>query len=408
MDSSVCLYFALTRVGTAILSDQSAISRIELTGGSVLYRQEPPVVLVLNQLSDFVFGRLLNGVPKRTIATELKQRLPTLTSCDIEHCIEEASESLDQLLADDPSDDLSDKAPPTLFDQAAWSSDWIIKVGSSAMRLQIASDHFDDLMCSIYEPAILDQPNKEEVKTHLQVVAIGDDYWLRRDGSKITGPFNHHGAYLEMQQHLLSTAHAPRRTPLIMHASAILDETSNGSIILAGGSGSGKSSLTAAFLARGYGFIADDTAIIDADTKELWCIRLPLRLKEGTWELVQPYVSETFSTWEAIDDPSGRKIWRLHPKRDLSQQQPLAPACSAILFPIYEAHAETEIYEIETLASLALMVESGAWFDTNEPAMIDIIDWLSRTRCYSVIYSSAEDVVTAIEDQLRSDAAPKV
>lgn len=363
------------------------------------------MVLVLNQLSDFVFRQLLNGAHKRAIATELKQRLPALSSSDIEYYLEDANESLKELLTDVQSGDLNGEAVTAMFDQSAWHSDWIIKVGSSAMRLQIASDHFDDLMRSIYEPAILDQLNDEEAETQLQVVTRGDDYWLRRDGSNITGPFNHQGAYLEMQQHLLSAAHMPRRTHLIMHASAILDETNNCSIILAGGSGSGKSSLTAAFLAQGYSFIADDTAIIDADTKELWCIHLPLRLKKGTWELVQPTVSETFSTWDAIDEPGGRKVWRLKPKRDLSRQQPLAPPCEAVLFPVYEEHADTEISKIGSLASLALMVESGAWFDTNEPAMIDIIEWLSRTRCYSVIYSSAEDAVTAIEDQLRSDAA---
>lgn len=371
------------------------------------------MVLVLNQLSDFVFTQLLNDVPKRAIATELKQHLPTLNSTEIGHCIEDASESLSDLLADTASPDR--RATAALFDQATWdlatwSTDWTLKLGSTAFRLQIANDHFDDLMRAVYAPALIELGAGlgVDVRPRLQVVARGDDYWLNRDGTEVTGPFNHHGAFLEIQRHLLSAAHLPRQTRLIMHASAVLDRAGTNSIILAGGSGSGKSSLTASFLEKGYGFIADDTAIIDADSEELWCIRLPLRLKEGSWKLVQPHVATNFESWQAIDEPGGRKVWRLTPKRDLSRTQALAPACSAILFPVYEAGAETEITRIETLAALALMVESGAWFDTEEHAMTDVVDWISRTRCYSVIYSSAEDVVTAIEDHLRSDAAPAV
>ena len=315
---------------------------------------------------------------------------------------------MENLLADDKPSGPSGIEASTLFDDQVWSFDRVIKLGSAAMRLQIASDHFDDLMLAIYGPAVQESPAGQALGSHLQVVAVDDNYWLNRHGSGVTGPFNHQGAFLEIQRHLLSTAHAPRRTDLILHASALLDETSDASIVLAGGSGSGKSSLTAAFLARGYSFVADDTAIIDADSGELWCLRLPLRLKEGTWDRVRPHVSECFESFEAIDEPSGRKIWRLYPKRDLSQTQSFAPPPHAILFPVYEPDAATEISRIEPLAALALIVESGAWFETNESAMADIVDWLLRTRCYSVIYSSAEDVVTTIEDQLRSDVTSAV
>ncbi|MGI9420621.1 MAG: hypothetical protein ACR2RA_22590 [Geminicoccaceae bacterium] len=309
---------------------------------------------------------------------------------------------------DDAPSGLADMEPLALFDDQAWRFDHVLGLGSATMRLKIACDHFDDLMLAVYGPAIQKHTGRRDVGSRLEVVAIDDSYWLRRDGSCVTGPFNHHGAYLEMQRHLLSAAHAPRRTDLVIHASAIVDEDSDASIVLAGDSGSGKSSLTAAFLSRGYGFVADDTAIIDADTEEVWCLRLPLRLKEGTWQRIQPYVSESFESWEAIVEPEGRKIWRLYPKRDLSQTQSFAPPPHAILFPVYEPDAATEISRIEPLAALALIVESGAWFETNEPAMADIIDWLLRTRCYSVIYSSAENVVTAIEDQLRSDVTSAV
>lgn len=278
-------------------------------------------------------------------------------------------------------------------------------MGSAAARLQIACDHFDDAILNVYGAATRRPSDGGDVATRLQVVLDDGEYWLSRSGVGVTGPFNRHGAFLEIQRHLLSTAHAPRRTNLILHASAILDETIDRSIILAGGSGSGKSSLTAAFLFRGYRFLADDTAIIDADTRELWRLRLPLRLKEGTWRYVRSRVAEAFDRWDSIREPSGREVWRLHPKLSATSERSFAPTCAAILFLIYESGASMEVSKIETLAALALMVESGAWFETSEQAMADTIHWLSGVPCYSVIFSSAEDVVTAVQDLFRTDAA---
>jgi hypothetical protein len=77
-----------------------------------------------------------------------------------------------------------------------------------------------------------------------------------------------------------------------------------------------------------------------------------------------------------------------------------------ILFPIYENGAALELARIEPLAALALIVDSGAWFETDEAAMAETVRRIAATPCYSVIFSSAGDVVAAVQDLLRSDGAP--
>ncbi|MGI9492574.1 MAG: hypothetical protein ACR2QF_09270 [Geminicoccaceae bacterium] len=388
--------------------DQSAVLREKVGDGAVVFRRSPPVVAVLNSVADFIFTQLLNGRLKQEIAFELRKRFSELTPSNIDEYIEDASLLLEDLLEDDELTDRTEIDPALSFENRVWHFDRIIKIGSAAMRLQIGCDHFDDLLLTTYGPAMQELADAQSAEFHLQVIPVGDNYRLKRSNADASGLFNHHGAFLEIQRSLLSTAHKTRSTNLIMHAGAILDEPNDQSIILAGCSGSGKSSLTAAFLSRGYTFVADDTAIIDADTKELWCLNLPLRLKEGTWQHVRPHVSETFEHWTPVEEPSGRKVWQLYPKRTAAKERALAPPSSAILFPVYEPNAATEIVRIETLAAMALMIESGAWFKTSERAMAETVDWLSRTCCYSVIFSSAEDVVTAIQDLIRSDAVPNV
>ncbi len=56
-----------------------------------------------------------------------------------------------------------------------------------------------------------------------------------------------------------------QRRLLPLHASAI--QTPKGAVLFAGGSGSGKSALAAAFYTRGYGLIADEICVADPDCR---------------------------------------------------------------------------------------------------------------------------------------------
>lgn len=398
------------------MPDRSAISRIELDSGSVVFRHEPSVVVVFNAIADLIFQRLLKGLSKGAIAAELQKRFGDVPLPDIDDYIEDAVLSFEELIANDqttyPADTYEPPFPDDRDDHSeqdgrnVWAFDQIIMAGSAATRLQITCDHFDDLLLNIYGPAVQERPAAEDPAYRLQVVHADGHYWLKRSSFGVAGSFNRHGTFLEIQRHLLSMAHAPRRTNVILHASAVLDEASGRSIVLAGGSGSGKSSLTTAFLLRDYTFVADDTAIVDADTLELWWLHLPLRLKSGTWQHVRAQAATAFDHWESITESNGREIWRLHPKRTAAESRRFAPPCSMILFPIYDAKASTEISRVEPLVAMALMIESGAWFETSEEAMADTIAWLSAIPCYSVIFSSADDVVTAVDALPQTDAAP--
>ena len=394
------------------MPDRYAVSRIELDSGSVVFRQEPPVVVVFNAIADLIFQRLSAGVPKRRIAAELRNQFGDTRLPDIDAYVDDTILSFEELIADDRTTDSIDvHAPPFPDDRDeknAFAFDEVIMAGSAATRLQITCDHFDDLLLNIYGPAVQERADIEGPVARLQVVFADDHYWLKRGTLDTTGPLNRHGAFLEIQRYVLSTAHAPRRTDVILHASAVLDEARARSIILAGGSGSGKSSLTAAFLFRDFTFIADDTAIVDADSHELWWLDLPLRLKSGTWAHIRPKAARAFERWEMITESRGRKIWQLHPKRSAAANRRLASPCSAILFPLYDAEAPTEISKVEPLTAMALMIESGAWFETSEEAMASTIKWLSDIPCYSVIFSSADDVVSAVNALLPVDAVPAV
>jgi hypothetical protein len=388
------------------LADPASIRRIAIDEGAVLVRQDPSVVTVLNVGADFVFRRLLDGASKCTLVAELESRFGAENSRPlVDDFIEDAERSLEALLADEPLAAPDDATFSSVFDRQDWPFDEILALGSAAARLRIADDHLAGLMESVYGPAFVEPAHASPLALTLEAAAAADDdYWLRRNGD-VSGPFNRHGAFLEIQRALLTAAHAPRHTDLILHASAVMDQAGERSIVLAGGAGSGKSSLAAEFLLQGWRLIADDVAILDAERHELWPLTLPLRLKAGSFARLEARVAEAFVRFDKVVEPSGREVWRLYPEHR-NRPPALAPPPAMILFPIYENGAALELARIEPLAALALIVDSGAWFETDEAAMAETVRRIAATPCYSVIFSSAGDVVAAVQDLLRSDGAP--
>jgi hypothetical protein len=95
-----------------------------------------------------------------------------------------------------------------------------------------------------------------------------------------------------------------QRGLLPLHASAI--ETSRGAVILAGGSGVGKSALAAALYARGYRVIADEICAIDCNTAGSRVFPAFPRL------LLWPDVIEQLALWTADVRPARPKIKKYH------------------------------------------------------------------------------------------------
>ncbi len=377
---------------------QRKVSRIALPDGAVLFAEPPSPVVVVNHVGDGIFQDVMAKRAKSDILHRLCREFPETSEGVFCNYIDSAYDTYANILTKAEAPNQEQGRLTVLFDRSHWSFDEIIDVGVTGVHLEIGCDHFDSLLQANYGPAFSDGPNESQIRAHLQVVVAPDgDYWLRCDHSDIDGPYDHHHAYLEIQRHLLSNAHGSRRTELILHASVVADEAAGRSIILVGDSGSGKSSLAAELLLRGQTLVADDTAIVDADTGEIWWQRLPLRLKKGTWERLGDTILEAGWPHEAIVEEEDLTVWRVYPERSALVSGYFGPARRVMIFPIYEAGSSIEIEPIQLLTAMGLITQAGAWFNTGEAAMRRTIDWLSGTSCYSMVFSSADEAVAAID-----------
>lgn len=391
-------FFIAEGIGLLETPGRKKISRIALSGGAIFFAEPPSPIIVVNQVGDFIFRDVMLDKPKDDIMDHLRLEFPTLSEKAFGDYVDNAIDAYVHVMAKAEDSARDRDELNALFGRQSWRFRKFINVGVTGAWLEIGCDHFNNLFLSHYAPAFADLADEHLVLAHIQVAVAPDgrDYWLRCDHSDIYGPFDHHQAYLEIQRHLLSRAHAPRRTGLILHAGAVVDEDTDTSIILAGESGSGKSSIAAELLLQGKTLVADDTAIIDADTGEIWWQKLPLRLKEGSWGRLRGRIADAGWCHEEIVEEEELRVWRVHPERSASKTGSFGPRRCIMIFPIYEAGAVTDVEEIQTLTAMGLITEAGAWFDTSEGSMRRTIDWLSSIPCYSMIFSSADDAVAAI------------
>lgn len=89
-------------------------------------------------------------------------------------------------------------------------------------------------------------------------------YLIAEEGSRLTYQLKPDGKAMYLQSYLLGfgmSMLAMQRGMLSIHCSAVADE--EGALLIAGESGTGKSTLTAAFLEKGYRLMADDMAWIE-------------------------------------------------------------------------------------------------------------------------------------------------
>jgi len=74
---------------------------------------------------------------------------------------------------------------------------------------------------------------------------------------------------------------------LALHASGLV--RSGNALVLAGSSGSGKSTMAAALLANGWEYMSDDTVMLLPQTLDCVAVPYALTLKRGSWPILRPY-----------------------------------------------------------------------------------------------------------------------
>ena len=215
--------------------------------------------------------------------------------------------------------------------------------------------------------------------------------WRDQQGLFATSTLD--GAVIGLFSAILQYACAERDSLAVLHAGAVSD--GHTALVLAEAGGSGKSTLTAALLARGYRYLSDDVVPLERGG----CVipaPIPLNLKVGSVPVLAELYPELphLPAWRSGD----RRLRFLSPPEFARRRPERAYPVAALVFPRYQPQAELELQPLDPVAVLTRLIESNTWLDRPlNPAKIgELCAWIDTTPAYALRYGNLAAALEAL------------
>ena len=190
---------------------------------------------------------------------------------------------------------------------------------------------------------------------------------------------------------------------LAIHAAALSDDRN--SIIFAGQSGSGKSTIAATLMAHGFRLFSDEVALI-TERGMIMPIPLGIGLKSGSWSLLQNDFPALMDLPEHIRWDNSH-VRYLVPDDSDSIKNTEVNTVTQICFPCFDPLGQNSLKVISPVSTLRLLTESGYQLRDLQAEHVDnILKWLTGLTCFTLAYSSTEGALKLLGTVLNNSRIP--
>jgi HprK-related kinase A len=206
--------------------------------------------------------------------------------------------------------------------------------------------------------------------------------------------------HLPMLEWGLNWAIAQRFTDvLLLHAGVV--ERDGRAIVLPAMPGSGKSTLTAALVNRGYRLLSDEFGAVEGNSGRLLPAVRPVALKNESISVIRDFAPAAVI---GPDFPGTRKgtVAHVAPDRVAVEERHTPAEARLILFPRYEADSQTIVEEMPKSRAFAKLSVNAFNYELRGPAAFGVVARLiDQCDCYQLAYSDLENAIATIGDLLR-------
>lgn len=178
---------------------------------------------------------------------------------------------------------------------------------------------------------------------------------------------------------------------LILHAAVI--ESGGRAALLPAPPGSGKSTLTAALVLRGWRLLSDELALIDLETGLLWAMPRPVNLKNAAIEVIRQF-EPTAVIGEVVADTHKGTVGHLKtPTASIVRmQEPARPAW--VVFPKWQAGQATRLEPLGKARACLRLAEQGFNYSLlGSIAFNALTTLLDGCECYEFGYSVLDEAI---------------
>ena len=186
---------------------------------------------------------------------------------------------------------------------------------------------------------------------------------------------------------------------LLLHAAVI--ERGGQAVILPAPPGSGKSTLCAGLVQRGWRLLSDELALVELATGQLWPLARPVSLKNDSIEIIRRFEPGAVFSAETHDTAKGTVAHlKARPEHVARMDEPARPRW--VIFPRFVPDAPASLL-VRPKADAMMELGSNAFNYAllGQSGFEALADVISASDCYDFSYSRLDDAVQVFERLLR-------
>ena len=188
---------------------------------------------------------------------------------------------------------------------------------------------------------------------------------------------------------------------LIIHAAVI--EKNGFAAILPAPPGSGKSTLCAALVCRGWRLLSDELTLIQIKDSKIIPLPRPVSLKNQSIDIIKSYATNAILSEKISDTIKGTVSHMKPPTESIIRSEETARA-AWVVFPKFQSGAPAEIKELSQSRAFIRIADNAFNYSllgtTGYETLVNVI---SASKCYDFTYSSLDDAF-----KIFSELKPKV
>lgn len=182
---------------------------------------------------------------------------------------------------------------------------------------------------------------------------------------------------------------------LIIHAAVI--EKNGHAMILPAPPGSGKSTLCAALVSRGWRLLSDELTMIRLDDQLIAPLPRPVSLKNASIPIMQAYAPNAVFTRAAVDTAKGTVAHMQAPADSVARAADLARA-AWVVFPRYQAGAELQLTPISRARAFMRVAENAFNYSlTGERGFHALGQMMDRCDSFDFTYSKLDEAIALFD-----------
>ncbi|WP_157817731.1 hypothetical protein [Candidatus Thiodictyon syntrophicum] len=276
---------------------------------------------------------------------------------------------------------------------------WRLRVAQRTLTLAITDDALGACLAPLLAPLMVplpipDQPDRGRPSDGLILDGTVSHWSFTANGRVWETGHGRDGALVAMLHGLTEFGCRTSERLLVVHGGGLVAPDGRAFLLVAPG-GSGKSTLTAALNAAGYGLLSDDVVPVTPDG-ELVGLGLPLCLKPGSWpvlagcrpDLAQAPTVQRLGQSVRFLPPCGRAATGLR-----------APAL--FLFPRFRPGRAPRCEPLTPARALQGIIEAEAVIrDLTQIKLEALARWVSKVPAYAVSYPDLDQGLALVRDLL--------